>query len=364
MSGQSLSGGATGIALLHLEQARIGAAPWDSAFATLTDAVADGVSTGMNASLYHGAPALSFVLHGAADHAGLLHAKDTVDTATVAIVEQRLKAAHERIDRRERPKITEYDLISGLTGLGVVVRRSGNDDLLRQILAYVVRLTEPIDGLPGWWTPDSHQRSKPAPPGGHSNHGLAHGITGPLTLLALTRNDGVEVDGQVLAITRICEWLDQWEQDLDGRDLWWPKTVTLTEIESGRPLQAQPHQPSWCYGTPGITRALHAAARALGDDIRQEKVESALSDCLADPAQLARLTERNLCHGTGGVLTTARRIAADARTHVDLAPILTWHRHTPVSADEPSGFLTGAAGATLADLATTATSWDACLLLS
>ncbi|HEX8866468.1 MAG TPA: lanthionine synthetase C family protein [Lentzea sp.] len=363
-TGQSLSGGAAGIVLLRLEQAHTGTAGWEPAHSALLQATVDPVTSAVDAGLYYGAPALSFVLHTAGDRPGLRHARQIVDTATAAITRKRLAEAHDRIDRHRRPAITEYDLISGLTGLGVAARRSGNHDLLRQILEYLVRLTEPLDGLPGWWTLHSHQRNKPAPAGGHSNHGMAHGITGPLTLLALAHLDGVHVAGQTVAMARICGWLDTWEQHHDGRHRWWPKTITLAELDSATPFQTGPHQPSWCYGTPGITRALHAAARAMDDHLRQQTAEQALSDCLADPAQLGRLTDRNLCHGTGGLLITARRIAADARGRVDLASALACHRHTPAPVDEPPGFLAGAAGATLADLPTTVTSWDACLLLS
>ncbi|KOV81836.1 lanthionine synthetase C family protein [Nocardia sp. NRRL S-836] len=363
-AGQCLSGGAAGIALLRLEQAHTGTASWTAAHTALQQATADPVSCAVDTSLYYGAPALSFLLHAAGDHPGHRYDREVVDRATTTITRTRLAQAHDRIDRHRRPAITEYDLISGLTGLGVVARRSGNHDLLRDILEYLVRLTEPLDGLPGWWTLHSHQRTKPAPAGGHSNHGMAHGITGPLTLLALAHLDGIHVSGQTTAITRICDWLDTWEQHRDGRGRWWPKTITLAELDTAQPVQTHPHQPSWCYGTPGIARALHAAARAMNDHHRQHTAEQALADCLTDPAQLGRLTDRNLCHGTGGLLITARRIATDAHCHLDLSPALACHQRTPAPVDQPPGFLTGAAGTTLADLATTVTSWDSCLLLS
>lgn len=50
-SRQSLADGAAGAALLHLETG-----DWPAAYATLREATADG------ASLFHGAPALAFVL--------------------------------------------------------------------------------------------------------------------------------------------------------------------------------------------------------------------------------------------------------------------------------------------------------------
>jgi hypothetical protein len=361
--GQSLSGGAAGIALLHIEQASTGAGTWELANATLSDAVADGVSTARSASLYHGAPALSFVLHGAADRPGLAQARETVDASTALITRRRLDAAHARIDQRNRPALDEYDLIGGLTGLGVALRRSGDHDLLRSVLTYLVRLTEPVDDLPGWWSPAGPERTRPGPPGGHSNHGIAHGVAGPLALLALAHRDGIIVDGQIDAMARICRWLDSWEQRHVNGGAWWPQVVTLADLQRHTSSQPGPRRPSWCYGTPGIARALQLAGHALHDRPRQQRADAAFTACLNDGAQLDSLTDRSLCHGTGGLLATARCVAADAAEPLTFTAALQRHQDAVAAPDEPEGFLTGSAGATLATNATVMTSWDACLLL-
>jgi hypothetical protein len=352
--GQSLSSGAVGLALLHLETG-----DHQAAREVLQEAVADGVSITANASLFYGAPALAFVL-ATADQPGLARAKATTAAGATTVTRRRLEAAHRRIDQRGRPPYAEYDLIRGLTGLGVVARRLDDLDLLREVLTYLVRLTEPIDGLPGWWCPHGPNRTTPGPAGGHSNHGIAHGITGPAALLALALLDGTKVPGQEQALTTICQWLDAWERPA-GEGSWWPQFVTLDDLDQGEPRQRGPLRPSWCYGTPGIARAQQLAARALRDTARQDDAESAFTACLGDPTQLARLTERGLCHGTAGLLTTARRIAADAHTPIALAPLLQLHQRT-TAADAAPGFLDGSTGAELATTGTT-TSWDACLLL-
>ncbi|TFE31185.1 lanthionine synthetase [Frankia sp. B2] len=249
----------------------------------------------------------------------------------------------------------------GVTGLGVVARRLDDLDLLREVLAYLVLLTEPIDGLPGWWCPHGPSRTKAGPPGGHGNHGIAHGITGPAALLALALLDGVRVDGQEQALRTICQWLDTWRRPA-SEGSWWPEFVTLDDLDCGEPRQRGPLRPSWCYGAPGIARTQQLAARALGDTTREHLAETAFAACIRDPAQLARLTEPGLCHGTAGLLATARRIAADARTPIALAPLLRLHQDTAAAADASPGFLDGSAGAELA-VAGTTTSWDACLLL-
>jgi lantibiotic biosynthesis protein len=127
---------------------------------------------------------------------------------------------------------------------------------LEHVLDYLVRLTEPLraDGetLPGWWTGDDPSfTSAPAFAGGHANLGMAHGITGPLTLIALAT---ITVGGQDEAISRICGWLDNWRQD-DPTGHWWPQWITRPEQRTQRTTQPGPGRPSWCYGTPGLARA-------------------------------------------------------------------------------------------------------------
>ena len=175
---QSLADGAAGVALAHME-----AGDWPAARAALRHAVAGGVSTGGGASLYHGAPALEFVL-AATSHPGLAQARTATAAGTATVTRRRLEAAHRRIDRREQPHYAEYDLIRGLTGLGVVLRRTGERDLLRQVLEYLVRLTEPHGDLPGWWCRNSPGHSQPAPAGGHANHGMAHVVSAELQCLS------------------------------------------------------------------------------------------------------------------------------------------------------------------------------------
>jgi hypothetical protein len=116
-------------------------------------------------------------------------------------------------------------------------------------------------------------------------------------------------------------------------------------------------------GEESIARAQQLAGRALGDTARQHLAEAAFTACVNDPAQTAQLTDRSVCHGTAGLLTVARRIAADALTAVPLEPARRLHQRATAAVDEPAGFLDGAAGAALAAAGTSTTSWDACLLL-
>ncbi|PWU57232.1 lanthionine synthetase [Micromonospora sp. S4605] len=353
-AGQSLAGGAAGIALRHLET---GNRP--AAYEALRHATAGGVSIADGASLFYGAPALAFVL-ATTDHPGLAQARAATADGTAIVARRQVDAAHRRIDRHRQPHYAEYDLIRGLTGLGVVLRRLGDHELLRQVLDYLVRLTEPRGALPGWWCWNGPER-RPSPVGGHANFGMAHGIAGPLALLALSHRDGITVAGHTTAINRISRWLDTWQQHSRGT-IWWPQTITLTDLHRGTPTQQTPLRPSWCYGTPGIARAQQLAAHALRDTTRQHLAETAFTTCVTDPGQLRRLTDRSLCHGTAGLLATARRVACDALSPIPLDLVDDLHRQASPATNEPEGLLDGKAGANLVTAA--ATAWDACLLLS
>lgn len=361
----SLTGdGAAGIALLHIERA-IADDDWEPAHHWLTAAVSNGLDASAGCGLYHGAPAIAFAL-SPTDNPGYATARAVTDSGVQAITRRKLQQARHRLNSGERPVVTEYDLISGLTGLGAHLRRHDpTDDLINDILTYLVRLTEPLNGLPGWWTPTPPRQATTHPPGGHSNHGLAHGITGVLAFLSLTLRDGLTVPGQHEAIDRICTWLDTWQQDHNGHP-WWPETVSLDDVKRGRPDRDRPPRPSWCYGTAGLARAQQLAALATGDHVRRTVAESAVIGCLTDPHQTSLITDRGLCHGAAGLYMTVASIAADTiKPLPDAANLLL---NQPAHPAEPTGFLTGSAGYalalyTLAAQKPPATTWGTAMLL-
>jgi hypothetical protein len=375
---QSLSDGAAGVALLHIERARTHLGDWPTAHAWLTAAVRGGLSAGPDADLFFGAPALAFVLRAAAEQPGrYARALASLDTSTAVVTRRRLDQAHARIDRGDRPSPAEFDVIRGLAGLGAhYLHRDPHHELTRAVLSYLVRLAEPLrpsDPLPGWWTDhDPTGHAAPGFLGGHSNLGLAHGITGPLALLGTALRRGLVVDGQAEAIAAICAHLDTWRQDGESGP-WWPQWITREERCAGRVHQPGPSRPSWCYGTPGIARALQIAAIATGDTARQAIAEHAFAACLSDAGQLGRVTDTGLCHGWSGLFQVTWRAAQDALTptigtHLPrLADLLLHHTHNEDSHN--IGLLTGTTGLALAlhtagQSAPPLSEWDACLLIN
>jgi hypothetical protein len=183
--GQSLSKGAAGVAVLHGVRAHTGIGSWERVHQWLACATHEALSAGPGAGLWHGAPAVAFALSTATPSGRYARARERLDTAVTTLARTRLDAAATRLAAAQRPALAEFDLVRGLTGLGAyLLHRAPGSSLFREVLAYLVRLTEPVPAAdsagtaaPGWWTGD-------IPPGrpvddfrdGHADLGMAHGI--------------------------------------------------------------------------------------------------------------------------------------------------------------------------------------------
>ena len=378
---QSLADGTAGTALLHIERALSGRDSWTKAHALIRQVATGPIDGGDHAGLYYGAPAVAFMLHttNGDGQPRYEQALATLDHHVARLARRRLSTAVTRTNAGEYTQFSEYDLFYGLVGIGaLLLLRQPGSDTLGDVLRYLVRLTRPSrhDGveLPGWWVTHDPDPTLPTP-GGHANLGMAHGAAGILALLALAARAGHVVEGQHEALERLTDWLENWRQHSpDGP--WWPQWITLTALRTGRPTQQRPGRPSWCYGTPGIARALQLAALATGDTTRQRFAEQALLSSLTDQ-NLTRISDPGLCHGVAGLYQTVYRAAGDSTEpalHQQLpvlATALTAHttlRHGHNELPE-EGLLTGRAGVELALETTRRTApphsgWDACLLIT
>ncbi len=347
---QDLSEGPLGIALLDIERGDLSAAR-----RYLAQAVAQGVSAGGNASLFHGAPALEFVL-ARADRAG----RD-VRSAVDRVVDARLAAARRRQQSGALPHLAEWDLIRGLVGLGaLLLMREAPSARLTDVLAYLVSLSRPVrfEGreVPGWWSALGPCDEELAD--GHGNNGMAHGIAGLLAVLSLAARHDRVVPGQHEAIEVVARWLDR-----HGGHYW----TTRAHMDAIEPPAPEPARPSWCYGQPGIARAQQLAALALNDPARRQAAEDTLLRMLTDPAHLARITDATLCHGWAGLVTLTRAVAADSPTPQRFAPVigdLQQRLATDLDRLPKPGFMEGRSGAQLALDGTNATNWTSVLLIT
>ncbi len=380
-SHQDLGRGAAGTALARIAAARLAGLPPRATAPWIRAMTAGPVTANASASLFYGAPAVAFVLHTGAHpaYAAMLAALDEHVNDLTAL---KLAAAYERIDRGELTRPGEYDLISGLTGLGAyhLVRHGpAGSGMTAAVLGYLVALAAPVcrhgESLPGWWSGTGPAGAPdPAWPGGHLNLGMAHGIAGILALLSGAMRVGIQVDGHAKAVSELCATFDRYRQGSSACP-WWPAMISLSEHSQGRTSQGRQARPSWCYGTPGQARAQQLAGLALGDQERMRTAERALAGCVLDQQVTGLLADASLCHGWAGVVQALWRAASDALSPQPLQAALREARRgmedhlARAGPPASSGLLEGTSGIQLAqnDLPRTGgepPAWDACLLLT
>jgi hypothetical protein len=296
------------------------------------------------------------------------------DTLDVAIDERAKVLASRPIGiANDGMSVHQFDLISGLCGVGVYLLH--RHDCQRQspalvpLLRWLLKACAPPDAgmLPRWFTPPHMAPTMQyAYPYGSMNCGLAHGIAGPLALFSLAYSAGIVIEGLPEAIHGLASWLIEQGVRSDGAP-GWPAAVPL--LVNGQPGRSQVSRPGWCYGNPGVARALWLAGRALNDpDIGRVSTDGMVM-VYSQPSEQRGLRSPNLCHGVAGLMQVAMRYSIDTGlpVHADACATLVGELiemrqedavlgyrdedldGTPV--DCPS-FLTGAAGVAMSLIAT------------
>ncbi|AGP53634.1 hypothetical protein M271_10115 [Streptomyces rapamycinicus NRRL 5491] len=390
--------GASGAALLLSELSKGDPGSRTTVHALL--AAEAGIAGAKGSGLITGLAGLGFAAkHAARTPRDYATVRDRVDAALRHRLGKALDAEYGRMESgvpgADREK---FDVVSGVTGLGRYFLAEPSDpEAVHDVLRYLVALTEPVKAgagpLPGWFSPPWPAAVDPRRREWVLDLGLAHGIAGPLALLSLCWTRGLRVPGHDTAIRRIARWLMSWRQEDPDAGPGWPGTVSAgQELVPARPA-LEPGRASWCYGSPGIARALHLAGVALGEDAWAHTAAQAMRAVFARPDGPRGLDDPGLCHGLAGLARITGRMADElddpslsaradeiaerlcARFDPGTAfgfPTAPVPSHRPEPLDAPT-FLEGAAGVALVLLgrstppAGTADGdlpWDAALLLA
>ena len=323
----------------------------------------------------------------------------TLDSAIVERVEHMSQGV-----LRSRPHgvpVGVFDVITGLAGAGRYLLGRAQSAPCRQALqtllgALVYLSEEDADAVPHGHTTflQSTDNLRRFYPDGHVNLGLAHGIPGPLALLSLSASQGVEITGQHDAIVRIADRIvkaqcrDEWGVGfpLAASILTVCKESTSADLQDIRANAnaIAPARAAWCYGPPGVARALWLAGVAAARSDYRDLALAAMTAVFERPIPNRRIDSPTLCHGVAGLLQITLRFARDGAGEIfsTAAQELTAQlldAHEPDSrfgyrdlkpsgqrTDNP-GLLEGAAGVALV-LLTAATPaepiWDRILMLS
>jgi lantibiotic biosynthesis protein len=288
----SLGRGQAGLALLYTWLARTRRMPQADVLARqCLDQAIEAVSTqAMNASLYGG-------------FTGVAWAAEVVDRLLDPDAEDRSEAVDDALLRllsRANRWSAPYDLIVGLTGLGVYALqrypRPVAIECLRQVVERLDECAQHDEHGLYWWTPPAEildQESRKQYPSGRADLGVAHGVAGAVGLLGGICGAGVE---QATA-----------RPLLEGAVSWLLAHSVPTEAGPTFPVWVAPgFQPSparcaWCYGDPGIAAALLLAARGVGHAGWEQTAVALACRAAERPASETGVVNANFCHGAAGL---------------------------------------------------------------
>ncbi|MFF3731455.1 lanthionine synthetase C family protein [Streptomyces sp. NPDC002476] len=304
----SLGSGFPGISLLF--SSRIERDPGSAAFTHkyLAESLTALHRTDRVKGLYNDVSSLAFatwIAHRATG--GYVQAVEKLDTHVRYVSESMLSM----VGGGPCQSFQDFDVLSGLTGIGryLLMRQDDMREELEGILAALVRMASDVEHggsrVPGYWSlvPPTADPDRALPFGadGHLNLGLAHGIAGPLALLSLSCSAGIVVDGQRGAMERLVGLLDHWSLQ-DERGVFWPGWVSFDEWRAGEVGPWRRKRPSWCYGSPGVSRALQLAGRALDrPDWWDLAIRSVASQLSVPPSDWV-VHDASACHGWAGAL--------------------------------------------------------------
>jgi lantibiotic biosynthesis protein len=348
------------------------------AFNLLNEAIDDLVETPMAPSLYGGFSGIAW----------------TVEHLQGRLLEPDDEDSNEAIDEElidylgHSPWKEDYDLISGLVGLGVyALERLPRQSAVECLARIVDRLNELAGERPEgitWFTrPElipAHQLKHF--PDGYYNVGLAHGVPGIIALLGGICAAGIAVQKARPLLDGAVNWL--LAQRL-------PETAGSSFSAFTFPgIKSEGSRMAWCYGDPGVVSALFVAARSANNsDWEREAIEIALR--AADkPADRCGVKDAGICHGAAGLAHIYNRFyqatgderfkeaallwfeqTLDMRRPGEgIGGFLTWTSDSLESGfrwEAVSGLLNGAAGiglALLAAITPVEPQWDRMLLLS
>jgi len=192
-----------------------------------------------------------------------------------------------------------YDLIGGLVGFGVYalerLPRPSAVACIGRVVDHLDAISIKEDGGVTWWTPAELLPPIGRTPGekGNFNLGVSHGVPGVIGFLAQTRNAGQVSPKLESMLAGAISWL--LKQKL-------PKGAgSVFAHATGGNSEPRPSRAAWCYGDPGISAVLLAAARSADStEWEAEALQIGLAAASRDPARCG-VNDGGLCHGAAGL---------------------------------------------------------------
>lgn len=231
-----------------------------------------------------------------------------------ALVPQAHALARHAREHRGDLSAGHFDAISGLAGVAAYLltrRDRAVDGAIEAVLRALADLAlTAADPVPGWYTPPARLTDDTARarfPDGNLNCGLAHGLPGPLAVLALAASDAPAVPRWRDAVAGAAGWLAA-QRCEDDWGVNWPIAVPPGTASA----RCEASRAAWCYGSPGVARALWLAGTALEDETLTGLAVEAMAAVYRRPVRVRHVDSPTFCHGVAGLLQITLRFGHDS----------------------------------------------------
>jgi lantibiotic modifying enzyme len=285
----SLSHGIAGLAILCAYLARAGFDTDENAAQLISQAVSAVSSQPMGATYYGGFTGIGWAVAHLQDQ--LFDPDD--DDPNEAIDSGLLELL------KRSPWTKEYDLVSGLVGIGVYaldrLPRRAAVQSLELIVAHLDELAERDAARVTWLTRADllPARQREQCPRGHYNLGLAHGVPGVIALLGEVCAAGIEVERSRSLLNGAVTWLLQQRLEITAQSSF-PSWI-------GIGVEPEDCRLAWCYGDAGVAVALLAAARSVNETDWERAALVIARRAAQRRRENAGVTDAGLCHGAAGL---------------------------------------------------------------
>ena len=337
----------------------------------LDDAVSESADISGSQALFGGITGLAWAIQHLASIARPEHvaALDDIDTAMRAGLD-------------DTPTPTEFDLISGLVGLGVLMLERAASPAVRETLErLVIWLDATAEHTPrgiSWRAPpDADAQRRALFPDGYHNPGVAHGTAGVVGLLAGALRLGIAPETTRRLLVGAVDWV--FAQELPGNRALFPY-----QVDANRCSPAS--RSAWCRGGPGISLMLWRAGDAANEPEWQTRATALAHAATHRPFDETGVNDPSLCHGAAGLGQLYARWFNATGDEAFRDEAAGWFRRTldyqranegvggysaaharDGTTDAAPGLLFGAAGVGLALMAATSSiepEWDRVFLMS
>lgn len=213
----------------------------------------------------------------------------------------------EKLDQKNITSL-DFDSIFGLSGITRYLLELHKDqynivdNLIKEILKLLVDLSYmDINNKPiskEGYNKNTEEYLLKKTEYGYLDTGLAHGLCGPLSILSIALEYGLEVPYQKRAIKHLINSLQKMAT-LDENEIynWNGKIEKFSKNDYKVPAMY-----GWCYGLPGIARSIWIGAKSIDSDEYMTYALSLLKQLTSIPIENLKINSPHFCHGYSGIL--------------------------------------------------------------